>query len=55
MDLGPFTTASLDNINVLLTTASVLIYYDVTRPTAVSADASNNRLGGALLQFQDKE
>ena len=40
---------------MLLTTAPVLTYYDVTRPTAVSADASSNGLGGVLLQLQDKE
>ena len=39
----------------LLTTASVLTYYDVTRPTAVLADASSYGLGGVLLQLHSEQ
>lgn len=42
-------------IKQLLTTAPVLTYYDVTRSTVISADASSFGLGGVLLQLHGDE
>ena len=39
----------------ILSTSPVLKFYDVNRPTAVSADASSYGIGGVLLQLHDKD
>ncbi|XP_038061675.1 uncharacterized protein K02A2.6-like [Patiria miniata] len=39
----------------LLTTAPTLAYYDPTKPTMVSADASSYGIGGYILQKQEDE
>lgn len=46
---------AFENIKKLLTTAPVLAYYDVTKPTAVSADASSYGLGGVQLQVHGEQ
>ncbi|KAF7646289.1 hypothetical protein LDENG_00190540 [Lucifuga dentata] len=46
---------AFEKIKGLLTTGPVLAYYDVTRATAVTADASSYGLGGVLLQLHKEQ
>lgn len=46
---------AFEHIKELLTTAPILAYYDMNKPTAVSADASSYGLGGVLLQLHGEQ
>lgn len=54
--MQPFrVTAAFKPIKELLTTAQVLAHYDLSKPTALSADASNYGLEGVLLQLNGEQ
>lgn len=52
---GPAQQSAFEKIKELLTTSPTLVYYDVHKPTMVSADASSYGIGGVLLQLHGED
>jgi transposase InsO family protein len=51
---GPVQQSAFQCIKELLTTPPTLAFYDVNKPTAVSADASSYGIGGVLMQLHSE-
>ena len=52
---GPEQEAAFAKVKDLISTSPVLAYFDTTKITIVSADASSYGLAGVLLQYHGKE
>ena len=52
---GPEQEVALAKVKNLISTAPVLAYFDPTKITVVSVNASSYGLGGVLLQYHSKE
>ncbi|KAL6477056.1 hypothetical protein MHYP_G00155550 [Metynnis hypsauchen] len=52
---GPAQMSAFQQIKEPLTTSPTLKYYDVSKPTAVSADASSYGIGAVLMQLHGQE
>ena len=51
---GPVQQSAFQCIKELLTTPPTLAFYDVNKPTAVSADSSSYGIGGVLMQLHSE-
>lgn len=52
---GPAQHTAFEKLKELLMTSPVLAFYDVNRPTTVSADANSYGLGGMLLELHGQD
>lgn len=52
---GPAQQTAFERLKELLMTSPVLTFYDVNRPTTISADASSYGIGGVLLQLHGED